>query len=645
MAISGRRTQRVCHEVPSAPSTFVLSGGASRDHRAAGGRFARATLRAPSPDRVDGPRSGRHHRRCRDPPTRRATRRPARPRAAARAAAARDRARVEGPAAAVGPPVPPDVLVPRELPGRPGPRLHRPLLAPGRRRPRSVLRPRHDAAPGLRGGPDRRRQRPQPLRPPADRGQGRAARPAPRPRPASPALRLAWNAGSAGWLALGERVWRRSRRAATPLVPVAGSGDGPDDGAEPVPVEVALAFHPRTLGQLLFVRTTLRLDDRTDRFLAAALTGILHGKSASYLSELMPNTFSMAPRYVRDFAARTAFASPERDVFDGLAKKLDRLYPPAAAVRPRASRCSATRATWRRGPARPLRARGRPERARLVVTSPPYLRVVKYGYYNWLRTWFLGFDARAIDATLDDAHHREPYLVFLRDVLAGLRPVLADDAVVVLVIGDVETDRGRRIRGGVGLAERVWEAAPSPRATGWPASRSTTSRPPQDDQALGRRGRPGDQDGPDPRPRRDRGRPPARARGRRHRRRLDLAAEGSPRPLECRHAADVPPVGPGRDGSAGPDEEPRPRPDDQPAAVATSSSSRSTCTRPRRTSCASRSTATSRRSARSRARWRGAASAPEASTRLAGNPNPAGATGVRDRLRDQETLRPRRAPG
>ena len=96
------------------------------------------------------------------------------------------------------------------------------------------------------------------------------------------------------------------------------------------------------------------------------------------------------------------------------------------------------------------------------MTSPPYLRVVKYGYYNWLRTWFLGFDARAIDASLDDAHHREPYLQFLRDVLAGLRPALTDDAVVVLVIGDVETDRGRTIRGGVGLAERVWEGAAEP---------------------------------------------------------------------------------------------------------------------------------------------------------------------------------------
>ena len=97
-------------------------------------------------------------------------------------------------------------------------------------------------------------------------------------------------------------------------------------GVEPVPVEVALSFHPRTFAQLLFVRTVLRLDDRVDRFLAAGLTGILHGKSASYLSEVMPNTFSMARGYVRDFVARTDFHSPERDVFACLDRKLTRLY-------------------------------------------------------------------------------------------------------------------------------------------------------------------------------------------------------------------------------------------------------------------------------------------------------------------------------
>jgi hypothetical protein len=274
------------------------------------------------------------------------------------------------------------------------------------------------------------------------------------------ALRLAWAGTSAGWIELAERLLALPAGDAA-LVPAAGFGRGPDAADEPLPAEVALAFHPRTLAQILFVRSMLRLDERVDRFLAAAVTGILHGKSRSYLSEIMPNTFSMAPRYVRDFAARTAFRSPERDVFDCLDAKLDRLYrqlPPT------------TLGIALLGDARDFGARAKvalgerslPERARLVVTSPPYLRVVKYGYYNWLRTWFLGEDARAIDAALDDAHHREPYLAFMRDVLAGLRPILADDAVVVIVVGDVELDRGRAIRGGYGLAERVWETAAAP---------------------------------------------------------------------------------------------------------------------------------------------------------------------------------------
>ena len=271
-------------------------------------------------------------------------------------------------------------------------------------------------------------------------------------------LRLGWNADSAAWSRSAHRVTDDPTATG---IPAAGSRQGPSGAAEQVPVEVALAFHPDTLGQLLFVRSELRLDNRTDRFLAAAITGILHGKSASYLSELMPNTFSMAPRYVRDFAARTSFSSPRRDVFDGLASKVDRLFRQPGPSTEGIALLGDARDVAPRVQAA-LRARGRPDRARLVVTSPPYLRVVKYGYYNWLRTWFLGFDARQIDATLDDAHHREPYLAFLRDVLAGLRPVLTDDAVIVLVIGDVETDRGRRIHGGVGLAERAWEQAAAP---------------------------------------------------------------------------------------------------------------------------------------------------------------------------------------
>jgi site-specific DNA-methyltransferase (adenine-specific) len=175
----------------------------------------------------------------------------------------------------------------------------------------------------------------------------------------------------------------------------------------------------------------------------------------------MPNTFSMAPRYVREFASRTSFESPDRDAFDRLDAKLTRLFrdPPPRTTGVALlgdARDAGTRARAE------LRSRRLPERARLVITSPPYLRVLKYGYYNWLRAWFLGFDSKVIDASLDDAHHRAPYLVFMREVLRDLRPALTDDGIAVLVIGDVATDRGRALPEGHGLAERVWESAAAP---------------------------------------------------------------------------------------------------------------------------------------------------------------------------------------
>ncbi len=277
------------------------------------------------------------------------------------------------------------------------------------------------------------------------------------------ALRVAWLAESGHWDDLGRRA---ATRAGDPSVevPAAGSLIGAPRGSralEPLPEEVALAFHPRTLGQLLFVRAALDQSDRVDRFLLAALTGILHGKRPSYLSDVMPNAFSMARRYVRTFIRAAGYQPPERDLFVLLEAKLRRLYRDPL---PRSTGFALLGDAREVGPrlARELRRRALPDRVRLVVGSPPYLRVVKYGYYNWLRAWLLGLEAEAIDAALDDAHRREPYLAFLRDVLAGLRPLLTSDGIVVLVVGDVERDRGRAHPEGLGLAEQVWHAAAEP---------------------------------------------------------------------------------------------------------------------------------------------------------------------------------------
>lgn len=287
-------------------------------------------------------------------------------------------------------------------------------------------------------------------------------------------LRLRWSAEATHW----ERLAVAARAAPGPggwAVPPAGGRGQP----APLPREVAVAFHPTTLAQLLMLRQALQaLDgpaagsagpvvgasaDRVDRFIAAAIIGILHGRSQSYLSDLMPNSFSMAPRYVRTYVERTGFHPAERDVFDCVEAKVRRLFrQPPPEQRGLALLADARAAS---GPVRSaLRARALPDRARLVVASPPYLRVVKYGYYNWLRLWFLGVDPMAVDARLDDAHQLEAYLAFLRAVLGDLREALTDDAVVALVVGDVELDRGRPLAGGIGLAETVWARCAEPEA-------------------------------------------------------------------------------------------------------------------------------------------------------------------------------------
>lgn len=276
------------------------------------------------------------------------------------------------------------------------------------------------------------------------------------------ALRVAWSSRAEQWKRIAVEAVARPGDP-TVRVPAAGSLVEParSRAEEGLPEEVALAFHPATLGQLLFVRAALDPADRVDRFLLAALSGILHGKRRGYLSEAMPNTFSMARRYVRTYLRTTGHRPPERDVFRLLEAKLRRLHRDPLPTTRGIALLGDARDVGRRLAAE-LRRRALPDRIRLVVGSPPYLRVVKYGYYNWLRAWLLGLDAAAIDATLDAAHRREPYLAFLRDVLADLQPILTDDAVVVLVVGDVERDRGRAHPDGHALAEQVWHEAAAP---------------------------------------------------------------------------------------------------------------------------------------------------------------------------------------
>lgn len=377
-------------------------------------------------------------------------------------------------------------------------------------------------------------------------------------------LRIDWTRAEAGWTELARGAAADPGQAAVP----APSGSGRI--LEPLAAHVAAAFHTRTLAQLLFLRTALDRKLAADRFLLAAAVGILHGASVSYLSTAMPNAFSLAPAYTLRWVARRVAPAPDRDAFRLLGAKSRRLFRDG---RP------AQRGIALGGEARDagphilaaLRARGSSERARLVVSSPPYLRVLRYGSHDWLRLWFLGHDPAAVDRATTPPAGTVPYGGWLREVLVSLRDILTDDAVVVLVLGDVATDRGRTRLTVAALAEQVWALAAEPagyrlagvwadhvapgrkltRMWGAEAGRATST-----DRLLilgateaGRR------------------RALAGASTPVDWRRPGPPSAPLPAAILAAYAADVPPGRSGLDGSAGADEESGPRPDDQPAAL------------------------------------------------------------------------------
>lgn len=198
-----------------------------------------------------------------------------------------------------------------------------------------------------------------------------------------------------------------------------------------VPPAIRILYTDETLRQLVYLRRALGRG-AADSLLRAMTLGMLHAnhsrKGATRgFSVSMPNTFAMGPTYVEQYIGRHRLVAPECDVFAMLAARVDRLQLPSSSQ-------TAGRA-WRQDATRRL-SLGTTQ-PRLVLTSPPYLQVIKYGKYNWVRLWFLGQDPKDVDASLTSTSSPSRYLQFMADVLAQLRGAIADDAFVALVIGDV----------------------------------------------------------------------------------------------------------------------------------------------------------------------------------------------------------------
>ena len=214
-----------------------------------------------------------------------------------------------------------------------------------------------------------------------------------------------------------------------------------------IPLKIRMIFHPETQRHLMYLRRELNWrEDDVDAFLTMVVMGAMHGASPGFLSLSMPNTFSMGWGYVKKYIQKHNLKRPNRNAFEVLRGrcerflKLGQLPGEGLAIH---------------GDVRNLGASGEiePGSVKMLFSSPPYLKVIKYGLYNWIRLWWLLGDYKEIDEKLDDAHTIVPYLEFMRDVMETTLPLIdPKNGLACWVIGDVK---------GLNLADEVWRSVGS----------------------------------------------------------------------------------------------------------------------------------------------------------------------------------------
>ena len=210
-----------------------------------------------------------------------------------------------------------------------------------------------------------------------------------------------------------------------------------DPGESTLPKEFGpffeLCFHRDTLGQILYLRSTLDWRRRRDdRFIATLCLGALHGeshRSPNCFSNRMPRTISTKPNYSVQWWRRYGYAPPARDAFEILDRMLEyrfRSRPPAkaGAILQMDARLA--------GGAFPALSGCVTD----VITSPPYLDTTNYREDQWLRSWFLGHEPLVPHDRGDDRHYSKAlYWEFLRASWQGLSTLLAERARFVIRVG------------------------------------------------------------------------------------------------------------------------------------------------------------------------------------------------------------------
>ena len=195
------------------------------------------------------------------------------------------------------------------------------------------------------------------------------------------------------------------------------------------------AYYHSTLRQLLYLRRALKWrDDPVHCFIMALALGSLHGesdKSRSYFSNQMPRTISTKPSYSLKYWSENELWPNKRDVFSLLQSRAGFRLLDQQGVRRGSVALADARLSSQVFP----RLKNS---VSAIITSPPYLDMLRYEEDQWLRLWFLGSRPYPVYGkySKDDRHTSKTlYWSFLEDVWKGVEPLMKRESVLVCRIG------------------------------------------------------------------------------------------------------------------------------------------------------------------------------------------------------------------
>jgi hypothetical protein len=200
--------------------------------------------------------------------------------------------------------------------------------------------------------------------------------------------------------------------------------------------ELLVFYHPETLAELEALRNYfLRREvsgelDNVDDWIRMVAINRLTGHSSGFFSvySLPPNQ-AVTVEGQRKINEKRKQVPPRRSIKDIVFKKSRTLFRDNAPTAGRAvlltgdaTNCGLDDAS-----------------VDLVVTSPPFLDIVQYAADNWLRCWFAGIDAGAVDIAM----HKKPedWTSFTHGVLADLARVTKSGGHIAYEVGEVRNGK------------------------------------------------------------------------------------------------------------------------------------------------------------------------------------------------------------